>query len=578
MKRCPQCNRVETDEALKFCRVDGVTLVSDSSSIASEGRTANLRSATDASEVDTSILPHRTDADMSRATGPTTALPLQTPTTTGSLAKPKSRKKIAIVAGVTALLAAVIAVVVISYRNTSSSAAIQSIAVMPFVNDSGNQDLEYLSDGMTETLINSLSQLPNLQIKSRSSVFRYKGKEIDLKKIASELNVQSLLTGRFTQRGDQLMLNVELIDPSTENLLWGKKYERSSAQLIALQNDVARDISNKVTKLSSIDETKLTKTYTTNPDAYKFFLKGRYFSRQFTRDGFKTGVAAFNQAIELDPNYALAYAGLSDAYFYASTVHLHPREALPKADEYARKALAHDESLAAAHHSIANVKANYERDFLGAKREYERAVELDPNDPATYFDYSWLLGVLGDSEQAIQMAERGAQLDPQDAQMAANVLGTYIMARRYDEALERVPATIKLDEKVWWTYYWQGIAYSEKGMHDKAIESLQVAARIDDSTFIRGVMAHALARASRKAEAQRLIDDLIALSKSKFVSESMIAMGYAGLGDRDRAFEWLDKSYESRDEGIYWTKTHPMFAPLRQDPRYKPMLTRIGMN
>ena len=372
-----------------------------------------------------------------------------------------------------------------------------------------------------------------------------------------------------------MTLNVELIDPATENVLWGNKYERSSSQLIALQNDVARDISNKVTKLSSSDEAKLTKTYTTNPEAYKFFLKGRYFSRQFTIDGFKTGVAAFNQAIALDPNYALAYAGLSDAYFYASTVHLHPTEALPKAEEYARKALAHDDSLAAAHHSIANVKANFERDFSGAKREFERAVELDPHDSPTYFDYSWLLAILGENEKAVEVAERGAQLEPQDAQMSAQVIGAYVMARRYDEALQKVPATIKLDEKVWWTYYWQGIAYSEKGMHERAIESLQIAARLDDSTLIRGVLAHALARAGRKAEAQGVIDDLIALSKSKFVSQSTIAMGYVGLGDKDKAFAWLDKSYESHDEAIYWTKNHPMFEPLRNDPRYQPLLQRL---
>jgi len=273
----------------------------------------------------------------------------------------------------------------------------------------------------------------------------------------------------------------------------------------------------------------------------------------------------------------LAYAGLSDAYFYGSTVHLSPTEALPKAEEYARKALEHDDSLAAAHHSIANVKANYERDFAGAKREFERAVELDPHDSLTYYDFSWLLAILGEKEQAVKVAEQAAQIDPEDAQIAANVMGSYVMARRYDEALQRASATIKLDEKVWWTYYWQGIAYSEKGMHDKAIESLQIAARLDDSTLIRGVLAHALARAGHKAEAQRVINDLIALSKSKFVSQSTIAMGYAGLGDKDKAFEWLDKSYESHDEAIYWAKNHPMFEPLRDDPRYRPLLKRLNL-
>ena len=572
MKRCPQCKRAESDDALAFCRVDGTPLLSDS--LKEDSATIRFNSAAVSGEAPTNLLqPMPTDPGTSRVPQ-TTVLPQQPGENSRPLRKGKSWPLILALVVAVACVAAVIGYL---YSRPKKISGIESIAVMPFVNESGNKDLEYLSDGMTETLINSLSQLPNVHIKSRSSVFRYKGKEIDPKKVASELNVQSLLTGRITQRGDQLTLSLELIDPATDNVLWGNKYERTSSQLITLQNDVARDISNKVTKLSSADEAKLTKTFTTNPEAYKFFLKGRYFSRQFTLDGFKTGVAAFNQAIDLDPNFALAYAGLSDAYYYASSTHLAPTEALPQAQEYARKAMEHDDSLAAAHHSLANVKANYERDFAGAKREFERAIELDPNDPTTYFDYSWLLGFLGEGRQAIPLAERGAQLDPQDAQLAANVIGNYVLARRYDEALEKVPATIKLDEKVWWTYYWQGIAYSEKGMHDKAIESLQTAARLDDSTFIRGVLSYALARAGRKAEAQRVIEDLIALSKSKFVSQSMIAMGYAGLGDNDQAFAWLDKSYESRDEGIYWTKNHPMFESLRDDPRYEPLLKRLNL-
>jgi serine/threonine protein kinase/tetratricopeptide (TPR) repeat protein len=476
------------------------------------------------------------------------------------------------------LLAGAVTLIAFILSSRNRTAAISSIAVMPFVNASGNPEVEYLSDGMTETLINSLSQLPNLNVKARSTVFRYKGKEFDPKKIASELNVQALLTGRVVQRGDQMTLSLELIDPATENVLWGNKYERKSAELIALQTEVARDVSNKLKpRLSGAEEAKLTKTYTTNPEAYQLYLKGHYFSRQFTLEGFRTGVAALNQAIALDPNYALAYAGLSDAYFYASTIHLPPTEALPKAEEYARKALALDDSLAAAHHSLANVRSTYERDFAGTRRDFDRAIELDPNDASIYFDYTQFLSNIGENEPAIRAAEQAAKIDPLDGQIATWVGAAYVMARRYDEALQKLQAAIRLDDKVWWTYYWQGIAYSEKGMHDKAIESLQTAAKLDDSPLIRGVLAHALARAGRRAEAQRVIDDLIELSKSKFVSQSTIAMAYAGLGEKDKAFEWLDKSYESHDEAILWLKNHPMFEPLRDDPRYKPMLKRLNL-
>jgi TolB-like protein/Tfp pilus assembly protein PilF len=577
MKRCPQCNRVETDDALVFCRADGTALISASGSISSDAGTPKLGSAPLSSETETSILPHTSTApEINRPTAPTTVLPAtQTPVPTRELSKPKRR------GFVFALIGFAVAFIVIAgyfYFSRKNNATIRSIAVMPFVNASGNADVEYLSDGMTETLINSLSQLPNLNVKARSTVFRYKGKEFDPKKIASELNVQALLTGRVVQRGDQLTLSLELIDPATENVLWGNKYERKSAELIALQTEVARDVSNKLKpRLSGAEEAKLTKTYTTNPEAYQLYLKGRYFSRQFTLEGFKTGVAAFNQAIALDPNYALAYAGLSDAYFYASTIHLPPTEALPKAEEYARKALALDDSLAAAHHSLANVRSTYERDFVRPRRDFDRAIELDPNDASIYFDYTQFLSILGENDPAIQAAEQAARIDPLDGQIAAYVGAAYVMARRYDEALQKLQAAIKVDDKVWWTYYWQGIAYSEKGMHDKAIESLQTAAKLDDSPLIRGVLAQALARAGRKAEAQRVIDDLIELSKSKFVSQSTIAIAYAGLGEKDKAFEWLDKSYESHDEAILWLKNHPMFEPLREDPRYKPMLKRLNL-
>jgi serine/threonine protein kinase/tetratricopeptide (TPR) repeat protein len=456
--------------------------------------------------------------------------------------------------------------------------AIESVAVMPFVNESGNADIEYLSEGMTETLINSLSQIPNLSVKARSSVFRYKGRESDLRTVGKELGVQAILNGRLVMRGDQLTLNVELIDVQTENTIWGNRYERKLSDLVKLQSDVAHDVSGHLkSKLSGAEEAKVTKSYTTNPKALELYLKGRYLSRQFTLDGFKKGVEAFNQAIAIDQNYALAYAGLSDAYFYASTIHLPPTEALPKVGEYARKALEADDSLAAAHHSMANYKANYERDNLGAKREFDRALELDPNDSSIYFDYSQLLANIGESEQAIALAQRAKLIEPQDSYVSYTLAQAFILAGRYDEGLRETGTTIRLDDKNWWGYYWRGVAYSEKGMHDEAIAALQIAAGIDDSPLIRGVLACSLARAGRRTDAQHIVDELILASKSKFVSQSSIAMGYGGLGEKDKAFEWLDKALESHDEAILWIYKHPMFTPLRDDPRYKELVIKLNL-
>ena len=576
MKRCPQCNRVETDEALSFCRSDGTPLVNDSLPFGGEEGTARLGVSSTPTEVETSILPHTTNAGVPRGTGPTTVLPAEVlPNTTSQLTKSRTRKVLLYGISLAVLLIAAGSYWVYSKR---SSSVINSIAVMPFVNESGNADVEYLSEGMTETLINSLSQIPNLAVKARSSVFRYKGRESDLRTIGKELGVQAILNGRLIMRGDQLTLNVELIDVQTENTIWGNRYERKLLNLVQLQSDVAHDVSSHLkSKLSGDEETKVTKSYTTNAKALELYLKGRYLSRQFTLDGFKKGVEALNQAIAIDPKYALAYAGLSDAYFYASTIHLPPTEALPKVGEYARKALEADDSLAAAHHSMANYEANYERDHVAAKREFERALELDPNDSSIYFDYSQFLSDTGDNEPAIALAQRAKVIDPQDSYVSYTLAQAFILAGRYDEGLRETETTIKLDDKNWWGHYWRGVAYSEKGMHNEAIAALQTAAGMDDSPLIRGVLSCALARAGRRTDAQHVIDELILASKSKFVSQTSVAMGYAALGEKDKAFDWLNKSLESHDEQIIWLYKHPMFASLRDDPRYKELLIKLNL-
>ena len=459
-----------------------------------------------------------------------------------------------------------------------ASKQIESIAVMPFVNESGNADNDYLSDGMTETLIGSLSQLPNLNVKARSSVFRYKGKEIDPKKIASELNVRAILTGRVVQRGEQLRLSLELIDANTENVIWSENYNRKQSDLVSLQSEIARDVSGKLkAKLSGAETARIEKRYTDNNEAYQLYLKGRYFGRQYTLEGFHKSVEQYNRAIALDPNFALAYAGLSVAFFYASTIHLPPLEALPKAKEYALKALEHDDSLAAAHHSIANLKTNFDHDFAGAEREYERAIELDPNDASIYYDYSYLASQLGDFDKGISLAERAHEIDPFAGEISAYLGGSYSMAGQNDKAIEQLQAALKIDDRNWWAYYWLGVAYNEKGMFDQSIKALNAAAKLDNSPLITGALAHALARSGNKAEAQRVVNGLLEESKTRFVSQTSLVIAYAGLGDKEKAFEWFEKSYEAHDEGIMWSKNHPMFAPLRDDPRYRAMLKRVNL-
>jgi len=460
-------------------------------------------------------------------------------------------------------------------RARNKAVAIETIAVMPFVNDSGNPDIEYLSEGMTETLINGLSQIPGLSVKTRSSVFRYKGKEFDARMIGKELGVQAILYGHLVERGDQLTLNVELVDAATENVLWGNRYERKLSDLVKLQSDVGRDVSSRLRSgLSGEEEAKVVKSYTTDPKAFELYLKGRYFDNKRTLDSLDKSVEAFQQAIALDPNYALAYAGLSDAYSHGPS-HLPPTECRSKAIEYARKALEIDDTLAAAHNSIANQKFFYEWDFTGARREFERAIELDPNDPLTCWNYSQFMAILGVSDQGIAWGRRAKTLAPLDG--SSGLAMAFILSGRYDDALEETRATLELDDKYFWSYYWSGVAYSEKGMHNEAIAALETAVKLDDSPMTRGTFANSLARAGRRTEAQRVIDELILASKSKFVSQSSIAMGYVGLGDKERAFHWLDKSFESHDDDILLLKSHPMFSPLHDDRRYKELLKKLNL-
>jgi eukaryotic-like serine/threonine-protein kinase len=572
MKRCPECRRDYYDDTLAFCLEDGTALVQGVVPSPDGPATAILTQPPEASSGQ-----FGSESGTRAKISPTNATAV-IPAKADDLSHKAGGFNKQLVLGLFALAVIVLAGF-FGYRYFFQAKQIESIAVMPFVNESGNEDVEYLSDGMTETLINGLSQIPGLSVKARSSVFRYHGKDSAPKNIAADLGVQAILNGRLIQRGDQVILNVELIDGQTENTIWGNRYERKLSELVALQSDVAHDVSRRLkSRLSGADEAKVTKSYTTDPKALELYLKGRYFSRQFTLDGFNKGVDAFNQAIAIDPNYALAYAGLSDAYFYASTIHLPPAEALPKVGEYARKSLEVDDSLAAAHHSIANYKANYERDNAGAEREFERALELDPGDTSIYFDYSQLQSNVGDNEQGIALARRAKSIDPQDGGISYTLSQALVLSGRYDEGIEETRTTLTLDDKNWWGYYWRGLAFSEKGMHGEAIDALQTAASIDDSPLIRGVLAHSLARAGRRVEAQRVIDELVEASKTKFVSQSIIAMAYTGLGDLDKAFDWLDKSLASHDEAIVWVYRHPMFTQLRNERRYKELLKKLNLS
>jgi TolB-like protein/Tfp pilus assembly protein PilF len=558
MKRCPQCNRVETDEALKFCRADGTTLVNDSSSFNSEGGTAQLGSSPDASEVHTSILPQNTVANVNRVTAPTTVLPPQpTPSTTSELSKPKSRRTAIVVAVIAIAVVGISAIAVKSYRSrTTSGAAINSIAVMPFLNESGNADVEYLSDGMTETLIGSLSQLPNLNVKARATVFRYKGKEINPQAIGKELNVQAILNGRVAQRGDRLQLSLELIDAQTENVIWSDRYDRKQTDLIDLQNEIARDVSSKLRiKLSGADQQKLTKTYTTDPEVYRLYLQGRFYWNKRTNSEVEKAVTYFKQAVDKDPNFALGYVGLADSF---------EDKDRPTKKDYIRRALEIDDNLAEAHASL-GYQYMCSQDWVASERELKRAIELNPNLPQAHAWNGARLMMIGRYDESLASIERALVIDP-----TANGINFYkavclAVSGRRAEAIQHFKKIIAMDPTFPWAHSFLSRVYRWNGEYAASVEERAISFELDGRAERATQLREAFAKGGWKSYQEELRRN----------NPNVIAAGELEQTERDRSIERLQSQAQEGSFWLFLIKMDPMFDPLRDDPRFQELVKKF---
>jgi adenylate cyclase len=574
MKRCPRCNRAEADDTLAFCRADGTALVNGSPPPGGEAGTARLGSASAADEIETSLLPHAPDAGLRSAAAPTTALPPQRPAgTTRELTRPKRRP---ILLAAVLLVAAASAVAGYFYLTRKESQTIQSIAVMPFVNESGDADAEYLSDGMTETLIGSLSQLPNLNVKARSSVFRYKGRGADAQTVGRELNVQAVLNGRVTQRGDQLTLGLELIDARTENVIWGEQYNRRQADLVSLQREIARDVSGKLKlKLSGADAQKVAKTYTADPEAYRLYLQGRFYWNKREEREFRKAVEYFNQAVALDPNYALAYSGLADSYaMLYSFGFMPPTEAVPKARDFARRASSMDDSLAEPHATQGYVLVSYDHDFAGAEREYQRAIELNPNYAMVHQWYGELLSNVGRFDEALAEYRRGLEVEPLSLPTNWEYGRFLYNARRFDEALAQLNKTVELDPGFARAHRTLAEVYWARGDYANAVEErakfFDLIGQPQNGTLIRA----AFAREGWHGFLRLVVAENSPLKDSN--NNWTFAKAYVALGEKDKAFAELNRAYENRLSSVVWFKVEPQLDPLRDDPRYQELLKRVG--
>lgn len=465
------------------------------------------------------------------------------------------------------------------FSGRRGESAIDSIAVLPFVNQSRDQDTEYVSDGLTESIINSLTQLSNVRVIARSSVFHYKGKETDPLAIGKELGVRALLTGRVMQRGDNLLVSTELIDLRENRQVWGEQYERKISDLLAVQREIARDITTNLRlKLSGTEQKSLAKQYTNNAEAYQLYLKGRFYWNERRADALKKAIEYFNQAIEQDPNFALAYAGLADSYVLLPGYGAgSPEESYPKAKSAAKKALEIDEGLPEAHAALANSLFLADWNFAESNREFQRAIELNPNYAAAHHWYAGNLLIMAKFDDAVAEMNRAQELDPLSLIINTELGTTYLYARQYDRSIEQLRKTLQMDQSFYFAHYSLGMAYVMKGSVEEGQAEYQKARQLSDDPFVLALLGHSYAVTGKKDEALRTAEQLKEISRKRYVPAYSLAIVYAGLNEKEQAFEWLEKSYQAHEGYVTIVKIDPFLDNLRLDARFADLMRRVGV-
>jgi serine/threonine-protein kinase len=487
----------------------------------------------------------------------------------------RARRAIAVAAAVVVVLGAVLG----WYLLRSRPPEIDSIAVLPFVNATGDPNTEYLSDGISESLTNSLSQLPRLRVKSRSSAFHYKGKEVDLQKAGKELGVRALVTGRVVQRGNDLLISVELVDTQENNQIWGEQYNRKLADTLAVQAEIAKEISEKLRlRLTGEQKERLGKAQTASSEAYQLYLQGRYHWNKRTEEGFKKSIEYFNQALAKDPGYALAYAGLADSYYLTGDFGFAaPKDVSARAKAAAAKALQLDPGLGEPHATLGFLKED-ERDWAGAEQEFKRAIELNPNYATAHQWYASYLIHLGRHAEATVEIRKAQQADPLSLMIQAHAGWAFFHAREYDQAAEQFLKALDLDPNFAPAHAGLGHVQVQTGRFEAAVEEFQKAVALSGSVpgYISD-LGYGYARGGNKLEAQKRIEELKALRKGRFVDPKWIGRVYAGLGDNDQAFAWFNRAVEEGSTSLVDLKVGPFYDPLRSDPRFGKLLRRVGI-
>jgi eukaryotic-like serine/threonine-protein kinase len=456
--------------------------------------------------------------------------------------------------------------------------AIDSLAVLPFASANEDPDSEYLSDGITESIMNKLAGLSGLRVVPRSVVFRYKGTQMDPSAVAREVKARAVVSGRIIHRGETLVIKAELVDAATESQLWGEQYNRTMSDIFLVQEEMAGEITRSLqVKLSGDEHRELAKRFTENPAAYQAYLRGRHHWNKRTVDGLRTALAHFQQAIDLDPSYALAYTGLADTYnilgYYNNQ---RPHDAYPKGRAAVLRALAIDPALAEAHASMGYVQVFYDLDWPGAERSFRRAIDLNPKYATAHHWYAWFLFAVERFDQALVELERAQELDPLSLIVNDHLGYALLLAGRTDEALAQLHKTRELDPTFPWTYWRLGNVLFEMKRYDEAIESFQTVAQLTEGGVGLGYVGHACAVAGRPAEAEAVLTRLAALGKRQYVSPLEYALVYAGLGRTDEALTALERAYADRVSDFARVKLLPWPDSVRADPRFSALTAKLG--
>lgn len=571
MKKCPQCQKTYSDDTLNFCLDDGSWLVDDAepaTAIISEFGAAP--SAGFGGDVKTQVFEGRVTSEGPRSDGP-----------------PNGRTPDAGLDRRLLLAPIVLAVIVLSgffgyrYLERFASPPISSIAVLPFENRSSDEDTDYLSDGLAESLIFRLSQLPDLKVSPTSSVMRYKGKEADPAKIASDLGVDAVMAGRLTKRGDNLNIAVELIDVRSNKLLWGEQYERKMSELLATQREIATTIAEKLRLTLAGDQAKgITKKYTDSNEAYQLYLKGRYAFAKRTKEEMLRSIEYFREAVRLDPKFALAWARISEVYgSMPAYPYLSPKEAFPEAKAAAQRALEIDPTLSEAHTFLAYSLIIYDWNWTEGERSFKRALELDPNNFSAHFRYGqiYLLPV-GRFEEAISEIDQGLKGEPLDVNMGVTLAWAELIRGRNEKALEQARKTYDLEPNHPLARWVLAHVLTEIGRYDESLAVSEKWLRDDpNNQFAIRDAGVTYAKAGRRDKAEEMIGRYRELAKTVWVPSGRIVAIYAAMGEKDKAFAELEKAFEARDWDMHRANVEIYMRPLRDDPRFAAFVKRLNL-